>query len=82
MSEEIKVWMPKQGYKDDNLGECLFVTDDFVTFVTTYPPAAYRVQSMWDNGWEIYVQPASYVWVKANKPEHSYVTTYKRRTLK
>jgi hypothetical protein len=82
MISEIKVWMPEKGYKDADLGECIFVTDDFVTFATDYPPAALRSQQMWNNGWEVYVQPVLYTWVSANTPNRGYVTTYKRRTLK
>ena len=82
MSTDILVWMPTVGYKDDNLGECIFVTVDFSSFVTTWPPAAVRVQAMWDNGWEIYIQPTKFKWVNADDPEKAYVTTYKRRNMK
>lgn len=82
MISEIKVWMPDEGYKDDNLGECIFATSDFVTFATDYAPAAYRAQGMWDNGWEIYIQPTPYRAKSSSNPDKCYVTTYKRRTLK
>lgn len=76
MSEEIKVWMPAKGYKCEDFGECVFVTPDFVTFMTDYPPAAIRAHQMWINGWEVYYQPVR------RSEDHLYLTTYKRRTLK
>lgn len=80
--DDIKVFPFEKGYKHEDFGECVFSTPDFVSFVTTYPPAAYRVQQMWDNGWEVYVQPVKYCYRSAENPDKAYITTYKRRTLK
>lgn len=77
----MKIYEFKAGWENEDFGKCQLANDDFVTFINKWPPDAVLSSSMWENGWEIYVQPWEFYSKDFNKGEKSYVTTYKRRNL-
>jgi hypothetical protein len=82
MTEEIDVHFFKAGWENEDYGRVFFANDDFVTFMTKYPPGALRCSDMWNMGWEIYVQPLPHYSKDYRGGGDCYITTYKRRTLK